>query len=352
MGLRSLAEGTRERPICTPVVEETQVGAARRRAAALAIALGFDETRAGRLGVIVTEAANNLVHHAKGGVLVVQPIRGRVGVDVIAIDRGPGMADPERCMRDGYSTAGTQGQGLGAIRRQADEFDLDSKVGAGTVVVARVWRDAPTKDDPRTGVKFGAISTPIDGEEHVGDSWACAETGTGAAAIVADGLGHGVEAESASLDAVRTFLADPEAPTTRILERSNEALRSGRGAAVAIARMEHDVVRFAGVGNVAGSVIEGTSVRHMVSHNGIVGHQMPRAQEFTYPWNDRSLLVMASDGIRPQWRLESYPGLMRRHPTVIAATIWRDHSRGRDDATVVVAQGPALRRDDLSHVRD
>ena len=352
MGLRSVVEAARERPVCTPVVEETQVGAARRRAAALAVALGFDETRAGRIGVIVTEAANNLVHHAKGGTLIVQPLRGRVGVDVIAVDRGPGMADPERCLQDGYSTGGTQGQGLGAIRRLADEFDLDSKPGVGTVVVARVWRDAPPRDDPGPGVKFGAISTPISGEEHVGDSWACAESGTGMATIVADGLGHGVDAESASLDAVRTFLDDPTLPVTRILERSNEALRSGRGAAVAVARIERDMVRFAGVGNVAGSVIEGASLRHMVSHNGIVGHQMPRVQEFTYPWSDRSLLVMASDGIRPQWRLETYPGITRRHPTLIAATIWRDHSRGRDDATVVVAQGPALRRDDLSHVRD
>jgi anti-sigma regulatory factor (Ser/Thr protein kinase) len=338
-----MAEMARERAICLPLVEETQVGAARRRTAALATALGFDETRTGRLSVIVTEAASNLVHHAKDGMLIVQPIRGHVGVDVIAVDRGPGMADPARCLQDGYSTAGTRGQGLGAIQRQSDEFDLDSKVGVGSVVVARVWRDGPPDDAAREGVKFGAICTPISGEEHVGDSWACARFGSAVATMVADGLGHGVDAESASHEAILTFLEAPEAPTTRILERSHEALRSGRGAAVAVARIEDNIVRFAGVGNVAGSVMDGTTVRHMVSHNGIVGHQMPRAQEFTYPWNDRSLLVMASDGIRPQWRLDGYPGIMRRHPTLIAATIWRDHSRQRDDATVVVAQGPGLR---------
>lgn len=341
--MNPFTEGARERPVCTPVVEETQVGAARRRAASLAAALGFDETRAGKLGVIVTEAANNLVQHAKGGTLIVQPIRGRVGVDVIAVDRGPGMPDPARCLQDGYSTGGTRGQGLGAIQRQADEFDLDSKVGVGSVVVARLWRDGRPEEDRGTGVKFGAICTPISGEEHVGDSWACAQFGSTVAAIVADGLGHGVDAERASQDAVLAFLESPEAPPQRTLERAHEALRSGRGAAVAVARVEQDVVRFAGVGNVAGSVIEGATVRHTVSHNGIVGHQMPRVQEFTYPWSDRSLLVLASDGIRQQWRLDDYPGIARRHPTLIAATIWRDHSRQRDDATVVVAQGPALR---------
>ncbi|HEX2778624.1 MAG TPA: ATP-binding protein [Gemmatimonadaceae bacterium] len=338
-----MAEAARDRAVCLTVVEETQVGAARRRAAALADAFEFDEVRAGKLGVIVTEAATNLVQHATGGTLILQPIPGeRAGLDVVAVDRGPGMADPARCLQDGYSTAGTRGQGLGAIRRQADEFDIDSKVGVGSVVVARIWRDA-RQQPTDTAVRIGGVCTPILDEEHVGDAWGSARFGTSLAIVVADGLGHGIEAERASRDAVRIFVEAPDAPVTRTLERANEALRSGRGAAVAVARIQEREVRFAGVGNVAGAVIEGATVRHMVSHNGIVGHQMPRAQEFSYPWTDRSLLVLASDGVRTQWRLDAYPGIARRHPTLLAATIWRDFSRGRDDATVVVAQGPALR---------
>lgn len=333
-----------ERTICIPVVEESQIGEARRRAAALADALALDETERGRVGVIVTEAATNLVRHARDGVLVIQPVRGpRAGLEVISIDRGPGMRDPARCLQDGYSTGGTGGTGLGAIKRMASEFDLDSKLGAGTIVVARVWRDQDSTAPGPTKVMVGGICTPIDAEEHIGDGWSVAPNGDSLAIMVADGLGHGVDAERASRLAVEAFLAAPSASPSRVMERAHEALRGTRGAAVAVVRVEGEEVRFAGVGNIAGSVIVDATTRHMVSHPGIVGHQMSRVQEFVYPWNDRSLLVLASDGIRTQWRLDAYPGISRRHPTLIAATIWRDFSRGRDDATVVVAQGPALR---------
>ena len=333
-----------ERAICVPVVEESQIGAARRRAAALADALALDETERGRIGVIVTEAATNLVRHAREGLLVIQPVRGpRAGVEVISIDRGPGMRDPARCLQDGYSTGGTGGTGLGAIKRMSSEFDLDSKLGVGTILVARVWRDHDSTSHGSAEVLFGGICTPIIGEEHIGDGWSVARSGDAFAIMVADGLGHGVDAEGPSRLAVEAFLAAKSASPSRIIELAHEALRGTRGAAVAVVRVEGEEVRFAGVGNITGSVITDATTRHMVSHPGIVGHQMSRVQEFIYPWNDRSLLVLASDGIKTQWRLDAYPGISRRHPTLIAATIWRDFSRGRDDATVVVAQGPALR---------
>jgi anti-sigma regulatory factor (Ser/Thr protein kinase) len=344
MGMTAPLGDTFERAICVPVVEESQVGASRRRAAALADALDLDETERGRVGVIVTEAATNLVRHARDGVLVIQPVRGaRAGIEVISIDRGPGMRDPARCLQDGYSTGGTGGTGLGAIKRMSSEFDIDSKVGAGTVVVARVWRDHESVIRGTNETAFGGICTPIIGEDHIGDGWSVKRSDTAFAIMVADGLGHGVEAERPSRLAVEVFLDSALDAPSRVIERAHDVLRGTRGAAVAVARVEGTEVRFAGVGNVAGSVVADAVTRHMVSHPGIVGHQMSRVQEFTYPWSDRSLLVMASDGIRTQWRLDDYPGINRRHPSLIAATVWRDFSRGRDDATVVVAQGPALR---------
>lgn len=344
MGMTAPLAATFERAICVPVVEESQVGAARRRAAALGDALGLDDTERGRLGLVVTEAGTNLVRHAREGVLLIQPVRGpRAGVEVISIDRGPGMRDPARCLQDGYSTGGTGGTGLGAIKRMSSEFDLDSKIGVGTIVVARIWRDHDATTHGATEVMFGGVCTPIIGEEHIGDGWSVARTGDAFTIMVADGLGHGIDAETPSRAAIETFLAAKSEPPAQIVERAHAALHGTRGAAVAVARVEGSELRFAGVGNIAASVIADTTTRHMVSHPGIVGHQMSRVQEFNYPWSDRSLLVLASDGIKTQWRLDAYPGIIRRHPTLIAATIWRDFSRGRDDATVVVAQGPALR---------
>lgn len=334
---------TFERATCVPVVEESQIGASRRLAAALADALGLDETERGRVGVIVTEAATNLVRHGRDGMLVIQPVRGaRTGIEVISIDRGPGMRDPAQCLQDGYSTGGTGGTGLGAIRRMSSEFDLDSRPGVGTIVVSRVWRERDASVDRVSEVAVGGICTPIAGEEHVGDGWSFTRSADAFAIIVADGLGHGIDAERASRLAVEAFLGSGVDAPSRILQRAHDALRGTRGAAVAVVRVEGKEASFAGVGNVAGSVIADEATRHMVSHPGIVGHQLSRVQEFTYPWSDRSLLVLASDGIRTQWRLDGYPGISRRHPTLIAATIWRDFSRGRDDATVVVAQGSAL----------
>ena len=333
---------TFERATCVPVVEESQIGASRRRAAALTDALGLDETERGRVGVIVTEAATNLVRHGRDGVLVLQPVRGaRTGIEVISIDRGPGMRDPAQCLADGYSTGGTGGTGLGAIKRMSSEFDIDSRPGVGTIVVSRVWREQGASVE-EGGAAVGGICTPISGEEHVGDGWSFVRSADAFAIMVADGLGHGIDAERASRLAVEAFVASGLDAPSRIVQRAHDALRGTRGAAVAVVRVEGVEARFAGVGNVAGSVIADGVTRHMVSHPGIVGHQMSRVQEFTYPWSDRSLLVMASDGIRTQWRLDAYPGISRRRPTLIAATLWRDFSRGRDDATVVVAQGRAL----------
>ena len=333
---------TFERATCVPVVEESQIGASRRRAAALTDALGLDETERGRVGVIVTEAATNLVRHGRDGVLVIQPVRGaRTGIEVISVDRGPGMRDPAQCLQDGYSTGGTGGTGLGAIKRMSSEFDIDSRPGVGTIVVSRVWRDQDTTVEEK-GARVGGICTPISGEEHVGDGWSFVRSADAFAIMVADGLGHGIDAERASRLAVEEFLASGLDAPSRIVQRAHDALHGTRGAAVAVVRVEGVEARFAGVGNVAGSVVADGLTRHMVSHPGIVGHQLSRVQEFTYPWSDRSLLVLASDGIKTQWRLDAYPGISRRHPTLIAATLWRDFSRGRDDATVVVAQGPAL----------
>ena len=344
MGMTAAPRDGFDRAIRVPVVEDSQVGEARRRAAGLADGLGFDETGRGRVGIIVTEAATNLARHARDGVLLIQPVRGpRAGIEVISVDRGPGMRDPARCLQDGYSTAGTGGTGLGAIKRMSSEFDIESTSGVGTIVVSRLWRDRDSAPLDAAAPAIGGVCTPISGEEHIGDGWSFTRGEGWFAVMVADGLGHGVDAEGPSRNAVETFLAAPSESPSRIIERAHEALSGGRGAAVAVARVEGNEVRYAGVGNIAGSVIEDSATRHMVSHPGIVGHRMSRVQEFTYPWSDRSLLVMASDGIKTQWRLDSYPGLVRRHPTLVAATLWRDFSRGRDDATVVVAQAPALR---------
>ena len=330
------------RQVCIRITDESQVGEARREAMLVSAALGFDDTTRGKAGIIVTEAAGNLMRHAVDGTLILQPLFDgmRCGLEILAVDKGPGMADPARCLQDGYSTAGTPGTGLGAIVRLAHEFDLDSHVGKGTVLLARLWREPPAPEILTLVPQVGGVSTPIEGERLCGDAWAFARWEGRVVVAVADGLGHGEQAEVASQRAIEIFRGSASERPAQIVDAAHAALRVTRGAAMAVVEISSDV-RFAGVGNIAGSVVDRDKSRSTVSLNGIVGHQMTRAQEYTYPWTPTSLLVLASDGLRTHWRLDEYPGLPRRHPSVIAATLWRDFSRGRDDVTVVVARGDA-----------
>lgn len=326
------------------VGELSEIAAARRAAAEMARRLDFDETRAGRLAIVVTEAATNIVKHAREGEILMRPvdIGGHCGIEVLAIDSGPGMANVDLLMADGTSTAGSYGVGLGAIRRQADSFDIYSAPGKGTVVMMTVWcADGPA---PQTGWEVGAVCLPVAGEDECGDNWGVSFRRGGISVVVADGLGHGPDAAIASTAAVGISLDVDKGPPGARLEDAHGALRSTRGAALAIADIDafEGKLLFAGVGNIAASIISNGPRRHLLSHNGIVGSNLRKVQEFEQPWDSSSLLILASDGINTRWDLAPYPGLAFNHASVIAAVLYRDFARGRDDATVVVVREDAV----------
>lgn len=331
------------------VAEATQVGDARRQVVRLAESLGLGETVTGRLALVATELAGNLVKHTgAGGELLIRALErdGVHGVELMALDRGAGIADVGRALRDGFSTAGSPGTGLGAVGRLSDLFQLDTRDGQGTALLSQVWNEALPGAEER-GLWVGAVSVPKPGQEVCGDGWARVHRPGGVVVLVADGLGHGPGAAEASREAIRNFLAAPAGRSPgEHLEALHRALRGTRGAAVAVAEVDagRGVVRFAGVGNIAGSVHTGAEARSVVSHNGIVGHEMRRVQEFEYPWVAGSTLILHSDGIQTRWDLERFPGLGNRHPSLVAGVLYREFARGNDDATVAVvreALGPA-----------
>jgi anti-sigma regulatory factor (Ser/Thr protein kinase) len=321
--------------------DASAAGEVRRRVARLAAILEMGETEAGRAAIVATEAATNLAKHARAGGTVY--IRGcargaATGVELLAVDSGPGMADPAACLRDGHSTAGSPGTGMGALRRQSDEFELFTVPGGGTVVLSRVWGSAPA-EDALPGLAVAALSIPKPGQEVCGDGWASASTPGRTVVMVADGLGHGPEAAAAAREAIRVFRAHADERPAAVLERMHRAMRSTRGAAVAIAEIgtAGGQVRFCGVGNISAAVLAPGGGQSMVSHNGIVGHEMRKVHEFEYTWTRASLLVMHSDGVGTRWDLARYPGLQGRDPAVVAAVLHRDFVRGTDDATVAAA---------------
>ena len=322
--------------------DTSQVGEARRAAVSLAIAAGLDEAERGRLALIISEAAMNVARHGGGGEILLRALSDeRAGVEMIAVDKGSGISDLDAAMRDGYSTRGTAGGGLGAMARQASVFDIVSAPGAGTIVLAQVWHGNPA----RPKVEIGAICLALAGEDACGDDWTAEPLRGGVRLLVADGLGHGAAAEVASADATRVFRGAVNDSAPQAIERVHLALRGGRGAAVAAAFLDaaQGAIEFAGVGNIAGVVRggDGATSRSMVSQNGTAGHAVRRLGSFMYEWPANAVVILHSDGITTHWSLDRFPGLTRRHPGVIAAAIYRDHARGRDDTTVVVCRRAA-----------
>jgi anti-sigma regulatory factor (Ser/Thr protein kinase) len=328
----------------THVAEPSQTGDARRNAMALAKRLGFTETGIGRVGIVVTELAGNLLKHAGTGHLLIGGYEDETGhgVECLALDNGPGMANVSACLEDGYSTSGTSGNGLGAVSRQSAVLDIYSQPGQGTAILSRICASRTNKSPPMS--RWGVVSAPYPGETVCGDGYRVALAGDGFSAMVVDGLGHGIYAAEASNAAVQTFNRLADAPPAEIAQDMHAELRKTRGAAVAIVayRRQDQAVRFVGIGNVAGSIIGRGETRRAVSHNGTIGHIARKFQTFDYPADPPFLVVLASDGLSTGWNIEAYPGLRARHPTLIAGVLYRDFRRKQDDVTILVIREDAL----------
>ena len=326
--------------IALTVHDQSQVSETRRRATELAEREGFGDTDSGRVALVATELATNILKHGNGGEILVGTFGEGAdgGIELIALDKGDGISNVAASMADGYSTAGTPGKGLGAVVRQSHFVDIASWPGSGTAVLARLKRGQPSEGAPDNS-RIGAVSVPKPGQDVCGDSWSVAIGAEETTLLVADGLGHGPEAAEASVEAVRLFhrFIGHRAPI--LLDYIHGGLRATRGAAVSVARFQpaSGKIIYAGVGNIAGVVFAGGELRRMVSMPGTAGHNARKIQAFEYPFT-AGVVILHSDGIASSWTLERYPNLAARHPTLIAAVLYRDLTRHRDDATVLVAK--------------
>ncbi|MEH0845126.1 SpoIIE family protein phosphatase [Micromonospora sp. CPCC 205711] len=315
--------------------------AVRRAAERLGAQLGLSDGRIADLAIVAAELTSNLVKHAEEGTLLLRPVRNGdvAGVELVAVDAGPGMADLTASARDGHSTTGTLGIGLGAITRQASWSDAWSWRGKGTVLAVQVW---PSRVPP-PAVWAAGLVRPITGEQISGDAQAIRVVEGRHQVLVCDGLGHGALAASASDAALAAFRNAPAGPPVAVVQHLHRSMSHTRGAALAVAELDRSagLLRYSGLGNIAGAVLGADgSRRGLVSLPGIAGHHRPAVREYDYPFPPGSLLVMQSDGVVDRWRIEDYPGLAGRSPLVVAATLLRDAGTRRDDACVLVARTP------------
>jgi anti-sigma regulatory factor (Ser/Thr protein kinase) len=327
-----------------PVNEASQPAAARFAARGLADRVGFTESDSYRVGLVATELATNLVKHARAGEVLLRAAYADDGpeLELLAVDRGPGMANISASLVDGHSTTGSAGIGLGAVRRLSEEFDIHSCIPHGTVVLACLRPRNAAAPCPMPFVVAG-VSVIKAGETECGDAWSVERRPDGVLVLVADGLGHGHFAAEAATAAVQTFRQNVGDSCADALAAMHQNLRSTRGAAAALAQIGRSrrLLKFAGVGNICAAVLTDGLMRHAVSHNGTLGHEARLFREYVYPWEPQSLLVMHSDGLSSHWSLDRYPGLSNRHPALIAGVLYRDFKRGHDDVTIVVGREAA-----------
>ena len=290
------------------IADHSHVADARRDGNAVGKSLGFSDEDTGRIAIIITELATNLLKHAGGGEILIGPslTSDAPGVDVVAIDKGPGM-QVETCLTDGFSTAGSGGTGLGASKRQSTTFDVWSAPAMGTAIHVHVGQGRAAYKAKQT-IPWAALVRPLAGEDACGDAVAVRESGENFVALVADGLGHGAFAADAANLAVDNFRQTQSFEAEDLAARIHAALRATRGAAIGVATMAlpRRISTFCGIGNIAGTLSSSGQSKKLTTMNGTAGLVARRIQGFQYPYARDTLLIMHSDGLSGSW--SSWPG--------------------------------------------
>lgn len=321
------------------MVEPSQVGESRRFAVSLADALGFDEIKCSEIAIVVTELATNLVKHTtKGGGIITQVgvTDGSPEIEILALDRGPGIPSLTSALSDGFSTAGSLGTGLGAVSRLSNAFEIYSEPGKGTAILSRHSKDRAHKRSTMAMPPIGGVSVPLRGEQVCGDAWIWLSDITQHLVLVADGLGHGTYAAEAANEALDVVAESGISAPSSVLTTVHSRLRATRGAAVSVALMRQQALSFAGLGNVTGAICSPERRQQLTSHDGTAGFEARRIRQYEYELPFPSLVVIHSDGCSRKWDLQNYPGLMQKSASLIAGVLFRDSAKGTDDATIVV----------------
>lgn len=341
------------------VADDAQVGAARRAVHGFARRVGFTERELAEIDIVVQEIGTNAARYATGGGVVhfTAPLGAEPGLELFYSDKGPGIPDIERAVRDGVTTGGSLGAGLGAIRRLMHEFDYYSTVAQprprgfssslrrtthGTAVLCRKWVEAARLEQHHaaTARRYGAWSRPRPGEVDNGDAYFVRRR-TGATLLaVVDGLGHGHGAQEASGAALEVLSAWQGEGLEDLFQKTHDRLRSTRGAVMGacVVDTRRGAFYYAGVGNVEVRVFNSPEPIRPISANGTLGARLGKLRVWQYPWGDGATVVFASDGLSASWDVADYPGLFQKSPQLAAAVLMRDYSRDSDDATVLVAR--------------
>lgn len=307
--------------------------------------LGFSSGHIGKLDIIVAELTSNLLKFgARNREFLWKPVfqDGRSGIEIIALDKGPGIANISQALRDGYSTSGTAGEGLGAVQRLSDFFDIYSQPGKGTAILVRLFSKGNTSHVFKQ-LNIAALSVPKPGEKFCGDGYEIKYDPENHIfeILILDGLGHGTEAFKAAQAALKVFTDINKTDPYLILQQIHQSIKNTRGA-VGMAlhyNFEQQTLFYCGVGNISGKFVGYDDVKSLFSFNGTIGHILsPRIHDQQSSWARGRLLILHSDGINSRWDLTKYPQIQKHDPALIAGCLYRDFNRATDDVTIIVSK--------------
>ena len=325
---------------------------------------GMDSRRVSAVSTAASEVSRNIVKYAGSGQFSVAQVEedGRLGVRVVASDRGPGIADVPSALRDHYSTGGTLGLGLPGVKRLMDDLRIETTPGRGTTVTATIWDSGsavpmrrkgarpavlrsphartytlPPSDSRDAGrVSAAARIRPHRGERVSGDAAVLRWVGERVLVSVVDGLGHGPAAADIAGRASQALAEVTVADVTATMELIHERLRPTDGAATAVAIIDprEGSYEAAAVGNVR-IRITGAQDNRLEWSGGTLGarYRMPTLHRGHL---GTDTLIMYTDGISDRFSYADYPAVRGDDPAIAARVVVDRFGKDHDDAACLV----------------
>lgn len=309
----------------------------------LAISAGFSERKVGEIDIVVAELGTNLVNHGGGGKMLVKLIMDNdmPGIEIISLDTGVGMADVNRMMTDGVSSKNTLGQGLGAIKRLSDSFQIYSLQNWGTVTLVRFFKEELPLHRKKELFDIRSVLVPKTGEVKCGDGFYSRINKDRVILFLGDGLGHGIHAEEAVLAAIDSIKNSYSSDPVEIIRGMHADVKKTRGlvGTVAVFDIKARTWSICGVGNILTKINSHANQLGFLPYNGIIGLNIPSSlKERTFAYEPGQYLVMCSDGIKSRFDLNKHTAVQRYDPTIMAASIINEFNRHTDDVGVVVCK--------------
>ena len=306
--------------------------------------MGFKDAVRERIELVCNEIISNQLKYAGGHGLVQVWEYGNSefsALDLFALDYGPGISNLPDAMKDGYTTSGTMGKGLGTIQRMSAEYEVYTLPSGlshdspwhGTAVWSRFYVGNKPPSHP---FQYGHHLRAYQDDVYNGDCICVQPSIDSVKWLHADGLGHGKEAAEGLVGAENVL--DSSTPLDGTLLNLSQRLRGGRGAVAMACEIDFTalMLRICGVGDMSAFLICNGERKVLNFSPGVLGHEHRSFEMVELPFPKQALFITASDGLRRNWNLNTFPGLWRLHPQFIALLLGNVASRNNDDKSIFV----------------